>query len=259
MPDSAPDSAAPVCAAVTVLVIACMAIKAKGILRLWSPVAGVVCGSVAAGLYGVYDTDGLHAAAWLGLPSGGWPGIDFRFDRVFWTLLPTFLFLTLIGAIETLGDTVAIQRVSWRRPRAVDFQSVQGAIAADGTGNLLSGLLGTVPNTTYSSSISMTELTGVAARSVGVAVGALFVLLAFVPKALAVVLAITRSRRRRLSRCSGCHALCSRDESRGGGGFEPPHGNHCGRLILGSEQASNKVAYSPGSPKSLPAASWPTE
>ncbi len=190
VPDSAPDSAAPVCAAVTVLVIACMAIKAKGILRLWSPVAGVVCGSVAAGLYGVYDTDGLHAAAWLGLPSGGWPGIDFRFDRVFWTLLPTFLFLTLIGAIETLGDTVAIQRVSWRRPRAVDFQSVQGAIAADGTGNLLSGLLGTVPNTTYSSSISMTELTGVAARSVGVAVGALFVLLAFVPKALAVVLAI---------------------------------------------------------------------
>ena len=36
----------------------------------------------------------------------------------------------------------------------------------------------------------MTELTGVGARSVGVAVGAVFIVLAFLPKALAVVLAI---------------------------------------------------------------------
>ena len=36
----------------------------------------------------------------------------------------------------------------------------------------------------------MTELTGVGARSVGVAIGAIFVALAFLPKALAVVLAI---------------------------------------------------------------------
>ena len=61
---------------------------------------------------------------------------------------------------------------------------------ADGVGNLLSGLAGTVPNTTYSSSVSITELTGVAARSVGVAVGVVFVAMAFLPKALAVILAI---------------------------------------------------------------------
>ena len=35
-----------------------------------------------------------------------------------------------------------------------------------------SGLMGTVPNTTYSTSISVTALTGVGARSVGVALGA---------------------------------------------------------------------------------------
>ena len=42
----------------------------------------------------------------------------------------------------------------------------------------------------YSTSIAVTELTGVGARSVGVAIGAIFVALAFLPKALAVVLAI---------------------------------------------------------------------
>ena len=98
--------------------------------------------------------------------------------------------MTLVGAIETLGDSVAIQRVSWRRPRAVDFRAVQGAVAADGVGNLLSGLAGTVPNTTYSTSISVTELTGVAARSAGVAVGVVFIAVAFLPKVLAAILAI---------------------------------------------------------------------
>ena len=92
--------------------------------------------------------------------------------------------------VETIGDSVAIQRVSWRRPRAVDFRAVQGAVAADGMGNLLSGLLGTVPNTTYSTSIAVTEMTGVAARTVGVVVGAAFIAVAFLPKFLAVVLAI---------------------------------------------------------------------
>ena len=67
---------------------------------------------------------------------------------------------------------------------------MQGAVAADGMGNLLSGLAGTVPNTTYSTSVAVTELTGVAARGIGIAVGAVFIVLAFLPKALAVVLAI---------------------------------------------------------------------
>ena len=67
---------------------------------------------------------------------------------------------------------------------------MQGAVAADGTGNLLSGLAGTVPNTTYSTSIAITELTGVAARSVGVWIGVVFVAAAFLPKVAAVLLAI---------------------------------------------------------------------
>ena len=43
------------------------------------------------------------------------------------------------GAIETVGDGVAIQRVSLRQQRATDFRVVQGALNADGMGNLLSG------------------------------------------------------------------------------------------------------------------------
>ncbi len=190
VPKGSPASAAPVSALVTVAAILCIALKAAGPLRLWAPVIGVVVGSVVAAGFGLYNTDLVAASAWLGLPHGDWPGLDLGFGAHFWALLPAFVFVTLVGAIETIGDGVAIQRVSWRGARAVDFRAVEGAVAADGVGNLLSGLAGTVPNTTYSTSISVTELTGVASRSVGIAIGVIFILLAFLPKALALILAI---------------------------------------------------------------------
>ena len=31
----------------------------------------------------------------------------------------TVVFVTLVGAIETVGDSIAIQHVSWRKPRAI--------------------------------------------------------------------------------------------------------------------------------------------
>ena len=189
-PEDTAAASAPTSALVAMGVIVVIALKARGSLRLWAPVIGIVAGSIVAAFFGLYDFDRVSEASWVGLPDSGWPGFDFSFGADFWSLLPAFVFVTLIGAVETIGDSVAIQRVSWRRPRAVDYRAVQGAVAADGTGNLLSGLAGTVPNTTYSTSISITELTGVAARRVGVAIGISFIVMAFMPKLLALVLAI---------------------------------------------------------------------
>ena len=190
VPAGAAPEAAPLTTLTTLLVIGGIALKARGAMRLWAPIVGVAAGSVAAIGFGLYDIARIRDAAWVGLPAGDWPGMDLSFGPVFWMLLPAFAFVTIVGAIETIGDSVAIQRVAWRRPRAVDFRTVQGTVAADGIGNLLSGLAGTVPNTTYSTSVSVAELTGVGARRVGVALGIIFVTLAFLPKALAVILAI---------------------------------------------------------------------
>ena len=189
-PEGSSEWSAPASTLVTLVVIIAIALKSSGSLRLWAPVIGVVAGSVVAAFFGLYDIDRVVEAGWIGLPDAEWPGFDLSFGSAFWSLLPAFILVTLIGAIETLGDSVAIQRVSWRQPRAVDYRVVQGAVAADGTGNLLSGLAGTVPNTTYSSSVAITELTGVASRRVGVAIGASFIVMALLPKFLALVLAV---------------------------------------------------------------------
>ena len=190
VPEGSPDAAAPVAALLTLTTVVALVLRAPPAWRLWSPLIALIVGCVVSALFGIYDLSGVLDADWIGIPWGAWPGFDVTPDVKFWALLPAFVMVTIVGAIETIGDSVAIQRVSRRRPRATDFRVVQGSLNSDGVGNLLSGLLGTLPNTTYSSSIPLTEVTGIAARRVGVVIGAIFVALAFLPKVAALLIAI---------------------------------------------------------------------
>ena len=190
VPATASTHAAPVSALITVLCIVIIVFKSSGLLRLWAPVIGIVVGTLTAAALGAFDPSRIINAGWIGLPLAHWPGLSFDFSPAFWVLLPSFVFVTIIGAIETVGDAIAVQQVSWRKSRSLDFRSLQGAVSADGTGNLLSGLFSTIPNSTYSGGISLVELTGVASRRVGLWVGGILILLSFSPKVTAVILSV---------------------------------------------------------------------
>lgn len=177
-------------AAVTLLVVVLLILRAPPQLRLWAPIIAIVAGTAVSVPFGLYETGNVVSDPLIGLPKGSWPGLNFNVDASFWALLPAFVVATIVGAIETIGDGVAIQSLSRRKPRATDYQAVQGALNADGLGNLLSGLAGTLPNTTYSSSISLAEVTGVAARRVGVVIGVAIAAVAFFPKVAALLIAI---------------------------------------------------------------------
>ena len=190
VPADVPELAAPIAAVVTVVVISVVYLKAAPRLRLWAPLLGVVAGSVVAGAFGFYDLERVLAASWVGLPQGAWPGVDLDPGPAFVGLLPAFLLVALIGSIQTITAGVAVQRVSWRRPQAVDYRVVEGAMAADGVSKLLCGVGGIMPTQTTTVSVPTIEITGVGARGVGIAAGAVMIVLAFLPKALAVVLAV---------------------------------------------------------------------
>ena len=189
-PDEAAALAAPLTAAVTAAVIAGVSLKAAERLRLWAPLIGVAAGSATAGAFGLYDLDRVLRAPWVGLPPAVWPGIELDLGPTFAGLLPAFVIVALVGAIQTITAAIAIQRVSWRRTRAVDYRAVEGAVAADGACKLLSGFAGIMPTQTIAISVPTVELTGVAARRIGISAGAVMLCLAFLPKALALVLAI---------------------------------------------------------------------
>ena len=182
--------AAPLIAISTLGVITVITLKGSAAMRLWSPVVGVVAGSMVAAIFGLYDVDSIAGASWIGIPAAAWPGLDLSFGPLFWALLPAFVLVSLINTVQTISNAVGTQRVSWRRTRAVDFRAVQRTVATAGVGNLLCGLAATVPTTLLTTSVAVTGLTGAAAPAVGIAVGVVFMALAFLPKALAVVLAI---------------------------------------------------------------------
>ena len=174
----------------TIVAVLAVALRTKGTLRLWAPAIGIVAGSLVGAAFGIYDTARVADAGWIGIPPGRPPVPDIGFGPAFWALLPAFLFVALVGTTKSVAVAVAAQRVSWRRPRAVDFRAVQRAVAAEGAGNLLAGLAGTMPNTPNGNGVAAIEVTSVAARRVGIAAGLVFSVLAFVPKALALILAI---------------------------------------------------------------------
>lgn len=191
VPESTPEIAGPGVALVTLVVTAVLALRTPARWRLWSPLIGIGAGCLAAALFGMYDLERLRAAAWFGIPAGGFPGLELTPTAGFWALLPMFLVVTLVQAIKTIGDAVVVQQVSQRRQRAIDFRKIQGALYANGLGILLAGLAGTPPTSAYSSStVSLINLTGVAARRVAYAIGVIFLILALFPKVTGLLLTI---------------------------------------------------------------------
>ena len=189
-PAGVPPLASSLAALTTLVVITAMVMRAPPSWRLWSPLMGIVLGCLVAAPLGLYDFQAVLDAPWIGAPFGSWPGLHLTPDIRILGLLPAFIIVTLVASVQTVGDSVAIQQVSRRRQRATDFRIAQGALNGVGISNVLSGLLGTLPNSTNSTSVSLTEVTGTAARRVGITIGAFFILLAFFPKVTTLLVAI---------------------------------------------------------------------
>ena len=191
VPETAPGAAGPVVALVTLVAVVALSLRVSGAWRVWSPLIGIAAGCVVAVAFQAYDGQPIRDASWAGLPGSGFPGIELTPGVEFWALLPAFVVIALVGSVKNIGDCIAIQQASWRRPRVTDYRRVQGSLNTNGAGILLSGLAGTPPTSVYSSSSPLlVGLTGVAARRVGYAVGALMILLSLLPKVTAVLLAI---------------------------------------------------------------------
>ena len=194
VPAGASPAAGPIVGAATLVAATVLMLRATGMLRLLAIPITIVAGCVAAVLLGVYDFQPALDAPWFGLPEfSAWPGLGPVLDQDFLALLLVFLIVSAIVGIRASNEGSVIQQVSWRRPRAVDFRSVQGTLNVSGVAILLSGIAGTLPTIIYlPSTISLISFTGVAARRIGLVVGAMLIGMALLPKAVAVLTTIPR-------------------------------------------------------------------
>ena len=190
VPEGAPPAAAPTVAAVTLLCVLGLMLRGSRMVRAWTPVIGIGVGCITAALFGILDFGRVAEARWIGIPSVATSGLDMSFDASFWVLLPGFLFVTFVITVRQVGDSVRMQRAARREPKAIDFRRVQGSVAACGAGTLLSGAAGVLPPWPYFAGVALATGIGVAARRVGIYIGAFFIALAFVPKITALVLSV---------------------------------------------------------------------
>lgn len=191
VPDDAPSFAGLVVGAVTLIVVVVVGLRATGVLRLWGALLGMLAGTAVAVAFGMYDPTQMLEAPWIGMPTLWTPDYDLTPGVEFWTLLPTFALVAMAGAIKSVGSSVVVQRTARRESKVTDYRLVQGAANANGLGTFLSGLAGILPTGTYdAATVSLTNFTGVAARSVGYAIGGMLILTIFVPKAMALLLTI---------------------------------------------------------------------
>jgi xanthine permease XanP len=152
----------------------------KGKLKLYPVLLGLVAGYLFAYFFGVFQTERLRemlAAPMISLPRKVYTGWSFDL-----ALLPAFLIASLASTLKSVGDLTLCQKINdadWKR---TDMQSVSGGIFAGAIGTGLSGLLGGIGQSTFSSNVGLSLATGATSRSIAIPCGILMILLAFLPK-----------------------------------------------------------------------------
>ena len=179
VPDDAPAGAGEICILVTFVLIVGLLLRGSGAWRVWSSLIGIAAGSVVGMAFGIYDFGPVREASVAGLPFEGWEGLGFSFGPAYWSLLPAFLFIGLITVLQGSSIALSIQRVSWRKSRAIDYRRVQGLSVCTALGSLLAGLAAVMPLGTSPRGTVFAQQTGCASRYVGVMTGVVLITAAF--------------------------------------------------------------------------------
>jgi NCS2 family nucleobase:cation symporter-2 len=182
-----PQGMATAVATVTLAAMIGPTIWGKGKLKLYPVLIGLPVGYLLAYFLGIFQTDRLQhmlASPMVSLPRKAHTG--WAFDVA---LLPAFLIASLASTLKAIGDLTLCQKINDAEWKRTDMQSVSGGIFANAIGTGLSGLLGGIGQSTFSSNVGLALATGAASRSIAIPCGILMILLALLPK-LAAFLAV---------------------------------------------------------------------
>lgn len=124
----------------TLLTTLCVAVFAKGIMKLIPIMFGIAVGYILCLFLGLIDFTPVYQAAWFSLPNITTP--EFKLEAILY-LLP----IAIAPAVEHVGGIMAISSVAGK-----DFLKKPGlhrTLLGDGIATSAASLLGGPPNTTY--------------------------------------------------------------------------------------------------------------
>ncbi|OLN24078.1 uracil permease [Domibacillus antri] len=150
----------------------------RGFLKIIPILIGIVAGYIIAALFGMVDLQPVRDAAWFALP-------DFYRPEFNWTSIAIIAPAALVVIAEHIGHLVVTQNIVDR-----DLMKKPGlavSLFGNGLSTVLSGFVGSTPNTTYGENIGVLALSKVYSIWVigGAAVMAIF--LSFFGKLAALI------------------------------------------------------------------------
>lgn len=190
MPRDAPDWSSPAIFALTFLSMLCLAVFSGERLRFWAPLLGLGIGLLGAGALGGFPAVQVDGTAWFGVPESRVPVPSPTPWPTFLALLPSFTILQVVVSMESYSCSRLAKSVYFRNPDPLDQRSSQGSVLVNGLGTLVAGVLGALPTTTYSSSVSILGLTGITSNRVGFWAAGILVLLAISPLLILFIVSI---------------------------------------------------------------------
>jgi len=176
-----PDEHTTIVALITLIVMVIPTVLSKSKLRLYPVLLGLLAGYAAAFGFGILKRlqfQVMSAAPLVSLP-GRPPGSGWAFSA---GLLAPFLVATVSSVLKTVGDLTLCQKINDSHWKRTDMKSVAGGILAGSIGTTLSGLIGGMGQSTFSSNVGLSMATGVTSRAVALPAGLILVALACFPK-----------------------------------------------------------------------------
>lgn len=163
--------------AIVVVSILVLTFYGNPMVRISAIMFGLIIGFVVAVVMGEVNFSSFGGAPAFAVPIPFKYGLDFDF-----LLFIPVAFIFLVTAIETSGDLTANSVISGQPVEGpVYLKRIKGGILGDGVNSGLAAIFNTFPNTTFSQNNGVIQMTGVASRHIGIYVGALLVVMGFLP------------------------------------------------------------------------------
>lgn len=154
----------------------------RGFLSVIPILIAIICGYVAAACCGMLDFTEVMEASWFAVPN--FQLAKFKADAIL-TILPVLLVITS----EHIGHQIVTSKIVGRD--LLKDPGLHRSIFADNFSTAISGLIGSVPTTTYGENIGVMAVTGVYSVRVIGGAGILSILIAFCGKLAALISTIS--------------------------------------------------------------------
>lgn len=159
----------------------------KGFLGLLPILLGIIFGYLVALAFGIVDTDVIAQAHWFSLPDFQIIGLTYK-PKFYISAIVTMAPIAFVTMTEHIGHLMVLNKLTKRN--FFEKPGLPTTLTGDGLAQIVAGLVGGPPVTSYGENIGVLAITRVHSVFVIGGAGVLAILLGFVGKVSAVILSI---------------------------------------------------------------------